>query len=106
MITVKNTLEALCRAGLATSWKRKTEGSGMYRYSDYTVKSDAFDLSDETYGARSFLYFRCRSPELARLIIKVLRENGGKPETSWNGGLEQGHIEMQVSRFKGYHWWE
>jgi hypothetical protein len=106
MITAKNALEALCRAGLATSWTRKTEGRGNYRYSDYTVKSDTFSLSNETYGPRSFIYFRCKSPEIAHLIIKILRENGGNPGTSWNGGPEQGHIEMQVSRFKGYHWWE
>jgi hypothetical protein len=106
MITVKKALEALCVSGLATSWIKKNEQSGSCRYSDYAVKSDDFSLSNETYGKRSFIYFRCRSPEIASLVIKVLRENGGNPGTSWNGGLEKGHIEMQVSHFKGYHWWE
>lgn len=106
MITAKDALNALCKEGFAKNWRRKTEHESGHRVTDFTVDSDSFSISNETYGKRSFIYFRCRQSSTAYEIIKVLKNVGGNPGVSWNGGPDKGHIEMQVSYFKGWRWWE
>lgn len=106
MITAKNALDALCKAGFAKNWRKKTEHERGHRVTDFTVDSDAFRISNETYGKRSFLYFYCLNKEMAYKIVEILRQAGGNPGVSWNGGPDKGHLEMQVSYFKGWRWWE
>jgi len=102
MITAKDALNSLCREGFAKNWRRKTEYECGHRVTDFTVDSDSFNISNETYGKRSFLFFYCKNINLAHHIIEILRKTGGNPVVSQNNG----HFEMQVSYFKGWRWWE
>lgn len=105
MIQVKQALNGLMQDGLIASWARHTEGC-RYRWSDYVVRGSGVCVENETLGTKSFLYFRCSSKEITHLLVESLRKNGGNPVVCVNGGPDKNaHIEMQVSKFKGYNWW-
>jgi hypothetical protein len=102
MISTKKVLDSLVAKGLASSWQMK-------KYDDHSspaVQSDKLFISNETYGKRSFLYFYCQTPEIAKELCQALREAGGEPGLNWNGGIPKGCVELQVSYFKGWHHWE
>lgn len=93
MVSTKKALDCLVANGLASAWK-------MNKYKEYSspeVQSDKLSVSYETYGKNRFIYFRCKSPEIAKEVCHALREAGGKPGLNWNGGLSQGCIELPVS---------
>lgn len=105
VITVKQALNALCVDGYAKCWRRHTERC-RYRWSDYSLDSPTVSVENETLATRTFLYFRCNSERLIGPIVECLIAAGGQPTVCLNGGPNQNaHIEMQVSRFKGYRWW-
>lgn len=106
MITAKNALTALVNAGLAASWTSKRTDEYGHKVTDFKVQSDNFSVSNETYGKKSFLYFRCQSPDIAYALINVLKKCGARPCTGWNGGPDHGCFELPVSYFKGRRWWE
>jgi len=102
MISTTKALNALNQAGYLTwKWERDQEMDCTCPY----VSSDLFTVSDETYGDKSFLYFRCRNPSVARDTAKILRDAGGKPNFKWCKD-DPSLFEIQVSYFKGWHHWE
>jgi hypothetical protein len=106
MLTASQTLNILVESGYISSWKKVTSTAYDLKFTGFDVKSSFVSVDDETYGRKSVLYFKANSPIDAEKMVNELRRNGGNPETDWNGGLEQGCFSMQVSYFKGYHWWE
>jgi hypothetical protein len=106
MITAAKAYDALVRAGFASSYKKSKLKMDDVTETCFDIESDSFGSSNETYGKKSFLYFRCKSEEVARKMIDVLRNAGGKPSDNWNGGVKNKCFQMQVSFFKGHKWWE
>ena len=106
MISVKKVLDHLVSKGFASSWRRYTYKDYGANNTGFRVNSDRFSMSDETYGEKSFIYFRCKSSDDAYEMIKAIREIGGKPDTSWNGGPDKGCFDLPVSYFKGSRHWE
>lgn len=113
MVRVRVLLERLCRDGYAKNWRRTTYCGGWLgpRWADYTVDSKSFRLSNETLGARSYLYFYCYNSETIQPLMEILRDVAkgcpySEPVVCCNGGPEKNaHIEMRVSNFKGLNWW-
>ena len=68
-------------------------------------KSDALEISNETYGKRSMVYLWVFSEELALAIKKYLQRHDYKPNSSWDN-KNSTSFEIQVSYFKGERWWE
>jgi hypothetical protein len=106
MISVKKILDHLVAKGFASAWSRNTYRAYGHNNTRLIVKSDKFSMSDETYGTKSFLYFYCKSSDDAYEMMKAIREIGGNPGTSWNGGPDKGNFELRVSYFKGSRHWE
>jgi hypothetical protein len=68
-------------------------------------KSDAVEISNETYSKRSMVYLRFYNETLALTIKKYLQRHGYKPDSSWDNKNPTSY-EIQVSYFKGERWWE
>jgi hypothetical protein len=109
MITAKKALDALKAAGLIVDWKMQAfDESEHYtgcKWKSPKVTSDKLSISDETYGSKSFLYFRTISADIARECAKVLVAIGGRPNFGWCAD-NPAYFDLQVSAFHGYHWWE
>ena len=107
MITVSKALDTLVSKGFASSWKKVKHREYGHVVCGIVVNSDKFSLSNETYGKKSFLYFRCKTSDLAYEIRSALKEIGATFEgDSWNGGMEAGNFELRVNYFHGSRWWE
>ena len=114
LVRVRNLLDRLCRDGYARSWRRTSYCGGWLgpRWSDYTVDSQSFKITNETLGARSYLYFHCHDKQTIENLMEIIRDVAtgrphSEPVVSCNGGPEKNaHIEMQVSNFKGLNWWK
>lgn len=100
--------------GLIKSWKwvkvdENFDESKNPRYivSCPKVTSDELDLSDETYGKRSELYFRCKTLESAEKALKVLTDAGLRRfiNLDW-AGSDRRTFSMHVTYFKGHHYYE
>ena len=113
MITVKNALDALKEAGLIEDWKWHTEycydmdGQVSPEYTEKwpVVAGADFQINNETYGRKSFLYFVCKNDDVKDQVAACLRDHGGKPNFKWYPD-EDRCFEMQVRRFKGARHWE
>lgn len=106
MTTAKKALDAVVSSGLATSYNKTRSKEYDHAVTYFTVESDQLSVSNETYGNKSFLYFRCKSSAVAWKLVEVLRSIGCQPGLNWNGGPDSGCVELQVSYFKGHHWYE
>lgn len=106
MITVKKVLDAVVSSGLASSYKKIKEKEYGFSTTYFHVESDHLSISNETYGKKSFVYFYCKSKEIAWKLVEILRKAGCEPGLSWNGGPANGCLELRVSYFKGSRWWE
>ena len=110
MKSVKNLLKLLEEAGLIQpGWKLKRvpafDDESPVKETVIKYKSDAVEISNETYGKRSMVYLRFPSEELASAIKKYLQRHGYKPDSSWDKQNPKSY-EIPVSYFKGERWWE
>jgi len=107
MLSATKTMDILACNGFVKSWKRiKTDEYG-FKVSTFKIDSEKLSfVENETYGKKSFLYFICKTPIIAKELADVLRQQGGKPNLDWNGGLKTGCIEFPVSFFRGRKYWE
>jgi hypothetical protein len=105
MITTKNALNALKEKGVIADWHMANYREDDLAWKSPVVKSDKVNVSNETYGKTSFLYFRAKTPELAKEIATTLKAVGGNPDFGWCAD-DPKCFDLQVSRFNGYHWWE
>lgn len=106
MITAKKALDAVVSSGLATSYKKTRSKEYGHTATYFNLESDQLSVSNETYGKKSFLYFRCKSEDVAWKLVEILKRAGCNPGLGWNGGPASGCVELQVSYFKGHHWYE
>jgi rhodanese-related sulfurtransferase len=110
MITASKALDALKRAGLVWDWKRTRkdeswDSDGSLMVTSYDVKSKSLNVSDETFGKKSYLFFYCQAEGVGREAAKILRNAGGQPDFAWGGGGYT-RFSLRVSYFKGSRHWE
>ena len=110
MKSVKNLLKLLEEATLIQpGWKlKKTPAFDDESEIKETViehRSNAVEISNETYGRKSMVYLMFNDEELALFIKKYLQINGYKPNSSWDKQNPKSY-EIPVSYFKGERWWE
>jgi len=63
---------------------------------------EAPEISDETYGRKSFIYINCRDMDHRCEIEEFLLDRGYKVSRPYWPSAPR--IEVQVSYFKGFHW--
>jgi hypothetical protein len=111
MVSVKKVLDALKEAGQISDWKWNkiaeswAEDGSLMVWSP-SVFGEGVSVSDETYGKKSFLYFSCKTDEIAKAIATVIRSIGGKPGFDWRGSDNLQTFDLRVSYFKGHRWYE
>ena len=110
MKSVKNLLKLLEEATLIQpGWKLKRvpafDDESPVKETVIEYKSDAVEISNETYGKRSMVYLRFKTQSVALFIWHYLNINGYKPNSSWDGQNPKSY-EIPVSYFKGQRWWE
>lgn len=107
MLTAKKAMKSLLDAGFISSFEIFKDDDHGFRSTIIEATSDKLhDVSNETYGKKSFLYFYCKDSSAAHELIRILQTAGGRPGKDWNGGPNKGNVEIQVSYFKGRRWWE
>ena len=94
-------MNTLLEAGLISSWKWKQDTE--FDCSEICIDSNDFDLTDETYGKDSFLYFACKTMKIAKRVKECLRKIGLNPNGGWCPQIKR-NFELQVAYFKGWHW--
>lgn len=102
MVTAAAVMEMLVKEGFATEAKMKAHKYDGLRWKSPSVKG--LDVSDETFGSKSFLFFRAGTEQQAEDIAVAVRKIGGEPDFAWNNGGR--NFSLRVSAFKGYHHWE
>jgi hypothetical protein len=109
MVTAKQVMQMLVEQGFAESatMKRRTENDWgkPLSWTSPSVKSSKLSVSDETYGKKSVLYFRCDNTGTALLVAAAIEKLGGKPDFGWCSN-QPNLFSLQVSAFKGWHHWE
>lgn len=109
ILTANTVFEALFAAGFIQSYKRYRTDSGGWNPVEtiFEATSDKLNgVSNETFGKKSYLFFRCYGPREAYELIEIVRNAGGECETDWNGGPDKGNVSLRVRYFKGCRWWE
>jgi len=108
MLTATHTMRLLVNGHFATEAEmvqQPAKEGWSPAYTHPVVKSDLLTSSSETYGRKSFLYFRCRDAVTTRALVDLLRKHGGKPNFSWCPD-NPNSFNLRVHGFKGWHHWQ
>ena len=105
MITAKQVIDGLLEAGLCTEGSVKRKRRGDYPAYTNVTGSGRVNVSEETYGKQSEMYFRCEDEATAKETHALLKKLGGKPSFKWCTD-DPTSLSCDIYPIKGYHWWE
>ena len=112
MITTKKLLNGLNKLGTLTCFSirrvPRVIQMGLPAYTKVWGFGPDVQVTEETYGRITHIYFNCCTNHMYNLIQEQIRSLGGKIDSKYlNKDYNQGgRVTVSVSPIKGWHHWE